>query len=175
MLTKVKIKLRRILESDIPQIAKLCNDKTIHDWVLTIPYPYSEADARFFYEKIVQKQELESAASYFCICTENETMIGTITLHFNSQKPHMGMIGYWMGSEYRNKGFMTAAVKEVIRIGFEEYKLKRIYATHKVGNVASAKVMVNAGMEYEGTLKAYMYYDGKYWDSPHYAIINPNI
>lgn len=85
------------------------------------------------------------------------------------------MIGYWIGAEYRNKGFMTAAVKEVIRIGFEEFKLKRIFATHKVGNVASAKVMVNAGMEFEGTLKAYIYYNGKYWDSPHYAIINPNI
>lgn len=65
MLTKTQIKLRRMLESDIPQIAKLCNDKTIHDWVLTIPYPYSKADARFFYEKIVQKQEIESAANLY--------------------------------------------------------------------------------------------------------------
>lgn len=145
MLTKTQIKLRKILETDIPQIAKLCNDKTIHDWVLTIPYPYTEADARFFYEKIVLKETEAKTCLYFAICTLNsEEMIGTIALHFNQQKPHIAMIGYWIGAEYRNKGFMTAATMEVIRIGFEDYKLKRIFATHKVGNNASAKVMLNA-------------------------------
>jgi [ribosomal protein S5]-alanine N-acetyltransferase len=176
MLTNLKIKLRKIEESDISQIAKLCHDKTIHDWVMTIPYPYTEADARFFYEKIVLKQELDNTTKHFAICKEqDETMIGTIALHFNVQKPFMAMIGYWIGAEYRNKGIMTTAVKEVIKIGFEEHNLKRIYATHKIGNKASAKVIINAGMEYEGILKSFVYYNGIFMDSPIYAIINDKI
>ena len=70
---------------------------------------------------------------------------------------------------------MTEALRQVIEIGFHEYRLKRIYATHKPENKDSGNVMLRAGMLYEGTLKSYLLHNGVYYDSPHYAIINPNI
>jgi [ribosomal protein S5]-alanine N-acetyltransferase len=173
MLTNSRIKLREILETDIPQIAKLCNDETIHQWVLNIPYPYTEEDAKYFYtEKYLKFKQDKSVESYAIQLNDHHELIGLISLHINKEKPYIGMIGYWIGAEYRNKGYMTEATNEIIRIGFQEYKLKRIYATHKVGNEASVKVMLKAGMEYEGTLRANLYYKGEYHDSPTYSIIN---
>ena len=37
----------------VPAIAKLCNNKNIHQWMSRLPFPYAEADARFFVETVV--------------------------------------------------------------------------------------------------------------------------
>ena len=82
-------------------------------------------------------------------------------------------IGYWIGKDYRNHGYMTQVLKKVIDIYFKEYSTVRVHATHGPLNLASGKVMLNARMEYEGNLKAHVKKDGIYQDSLSYSIINP--
>jgi len=166
------IKLREILETDIDKITELCQDPLMAEMIFQIPNPYTRDDAIKFYQIVSQSKETKNAR-YFAICFENNpNLIGTITLHFYRDYPYMAMIGYWMGKEFRNQGYMTEALKLVIQVGFEEYKIKRIFCTHRVENMASRRVMLKAGMEYEGTLKSNIYYKGIYYDTPYYSIIN---
>ena len=66
---------------------------------------------------------------------------------------------------------MTEAVKEVIRFGVEEMQLNRIQAICEVANIASARVMEKAGMQFEGVLRNYIQHNGRPLDMKMFSII----
>lgn len=165
------IKLRTILETDLDRITELCQDKEIHDMTLNVPYPYSRKDAEFFYTQVITREGNHS----FAIELEGENqLIGLIGIHLNKDKPWMAEIGYWMGKKYRNRGYTTEGLRQIIEYSFAHFPLQRIYATHDPINPASGRVMQKAGMSYEGVLKSIHYKDGIYKDSVYYGIIRPN-
>ena len=65
----------------------------------------------------------------------------------------------------------NAALRRVVAFGFEEMRLNRIEAQHEVDNPASGRVMLHAGMRYEGTLRQRLKNKGKYVDVALYAIL----
>ena len=62
-------------------------------------------------------------------------------------------VGYCYGSRYWGNGYASEALTQVVNylhnIGFVT-----VYAQHFESNKASGKVMQNAGMQFEGTLKS---------------------
>lgn len=60
---------------------------------------------------------------------------------------------------------MLEAAEEMLRYGFKELGLHRIYATCRPNNIGSARVMKKIGLTYEGHLREHMYYKGKWHDS----------
>jgi ribosomal-protein-alanine N-acetyltransferase len=165
------IHLRDILETDLERIVELCQDPEISQMTLNIPYPYELEHARFFYDKIVLG---EKSGTYAIHLDGKLELIGIIGINFNQTKAWAAEIGYWMGKDFRNKGYMTEALRKVIEICFSEHKLVRVCACHDPINPGSGKVMLKAGMEPEGTFKAYVVKDGIYRDSVYYSIINSN-
>ncbi|HEY5909246.1 MAG TPA: GNAT family protein [Verrucomicrobiae bacterium] len=51
------------------------------------------------------------------------------------------------------KGYAVEASSAVLRFGFEELQLDRIYAHHMVRNPASGQVLAKIGMRKEGLLR----------------------
>ena len=163
------VNLRTIAESDLDRIVELCQDPIISEMTLNVPYPYTYEQARYFYDNIVLNTNSKQYAIYLDDKTE---LIGVIGINFNQTKDWEAEIGYWMGKDYRNHGYMTEALKLIIQICFEEFNLIRVYAIHNPTNLASGKVMLKAGMLYEGTLRANVRKGSEYIDSPLYSIIN---
>jgi ribosomal-protein-alanine N-acetyltransferase len=64
-------------------------------------------------------------------------------------------IGYCISKSYWNQGITTEALRAVINYLINEIGFKRIQAKHDSDNKASGKVMLKAGMEYEGRLRNY--------------------
>lgn len=62
-------------------------------------------------------------------------------------------IGYCIGKRFWNKGYTTEALTEIIRFFIGQIGAGRVSARHDTNNPNSGKVMVAAGMEYEGTLR----------------------
>ncbi len=62
-------------------------------------------------------------------------------------------LGYCIGQKFWNKGYTTEALTEVIRFFIAEVGAGRVCANHDTNNPNSGKVMLAAGMEYEGTLR----------------------
>ena len=82
--------------------------------------------------------------------------MGVIGLH--PEKPpqsHRASLGYWIAHAHWNKGYATEALLEILRFGFEEKKLYKIYGHYWVGNEASKRVMEKVGMRVEGVLRGW--------------------
>ena len=90
--------------------------------------------------------------TYAIVLKETGLPIGSISLKFHSdlaEKDDEAEIGYWLGVPYWGQGIMPEAAKELIRHGFEDLKLARIWAGYYEGNEKSKRVQEKLGFKYQ--------------------------
>ena len=153
--------LRPFRMSDAEELAKNINNKIIAKNTSTIPYPYKLKDAK----KWLSLKEKDVVN--FCIEIDGE-VVGSAGLHRIS-KGHKAELGYWLAEKYWGKGLMTKIVKEVVKYGFQELKLKRIFAFVYTFNKASMGVLKNNGFKFEGTLKKHVKKKNEFIDAYLFA------
>ncbi|MGJ8726239.1 MAG: GNAT family N-acetyltransferase [Roseibacillus sp.] len=185
MITLVKAKdLRPILETerlllrplemnDAADVRRLVGDIRVAENLGLVPHPYPEGLA----EEWISGQRAEYEAGRhltFAITTKatNELM-GVISLH-PKEDLLRASVGYWVGVPYWGNGYTTEALKEMLRFGFDDFALQRIFATHFVTNPASGRVMEKVGMQLEGVMKLGISRFGVLRDSMQRAIIKPD-
>lgn len=100
--------------------------------------------------------------------TSTGKMIGSITLDITPQFARTEY-SYWVNMKYRNHGYATEAVKMMNEYCFNSLSMNRVQVL--TSNPVSEKVIMKAGFTYEGTLKQYFGYDGRFWDVKMYALI----
>ena len=64
-----------------------------------------------------------------------------------------GEIGYWIGVPFWGQGLIPEAVREIIRHGFEDMKLDKIWCGYFEGNDRSRRVQEKCGFVYHHTNK----------------------
>lgn len=79
-------------------------------------------------------------------------------------------LGYVLAKAYWGKGIATSAAKLAIQMGFKDPNIQRIEALVDPANTASKRVLIKAGMTYEGLLKNYMFFKNSVCDRRLYAI-----
>ncbi len=100
----------------------------------------SKYDEKDFYQWAIELNDLEQP-------------IGTISAIKTDERVESVEIGYCIGKRFWNNGYMTEALTAIIRFFINEVGAGRIWARHDTENPNSGKVMVAAGMDYEGTLR----------------------
>lgn len=102
---------------------------------------------------------------------ESRKVIGVINLHNVDSDYNSAETSYILTPSCWGKGIATEALEGVLRFGFLELRLNRIYADCFVGNNASARVLQKCGMSYEGIARQCYYKNGQYIDAAQYAIL----
>lgn len=143
------IELVKNSENHRDSIVKLLNNKNIEKWLLQVPHPYTYNDADFWLNKC-GNEAVDGDSFSFAI--ENDGLhVGGIGL--TKKNEHSAELGYWIGEEYWNRGFATKAIELILDKGFNEFQFARIHAHTFEGNIASEKLLMKCGFEYEGLLK----------------------
>lgn len=131
----------------------------------------SEADSRAFLESVLERVRRGEPDTWAVVERASGRVIGSIRFGEYHPVHARASIGYVLGRPYWNRGLTTEAVGAVLRFGFEEVGLNRIYAVYHVENAASERVMQKVGMRYEGTLREVSLVKGGYEDRKLYAIL----
>ncbi len=85
---------------------------------------------------------------------ESEKVIGRCGIHNWNVEHRRAEIGYQMTDEvYKNKGYMTEAVKAIIAYGFDKLNLNRLEALVGSTNVPSLRLMEKFSFVQEGLLR----------------------
>ena len=79
-------------------------------------------------------------------------------------------IGYGIGSQHWNRGYVTEAVRRFLAYLFDEKGLKTVTASYFTGNDASRRVMEKCGMTYLRFSSREFEYLGEMRDLTYYAI-----
>ncbi|MEZ4744344.1 MAG: GNAT family N-acetyltransferase [Bdellovibrionota bacterium] len=155
--------LNSFKESDANLVAKLAGDKRVVEMTASIPHPYENTMALTWIRSHQNQREKYLNYIFAIRLRESGNLIGCINIFINSKHDH-GYLGYWIGYDYWNNGYCSEAVKKIIKFGFEEKKVNKIWAEHKTVNTASGKVMEKSGMKHEGVMRSHFKQDYKYYD-----------
>ena len=81
-------------------------------------------------------------------------------------------INYVLSEDYWGNGYMTEAIKQIIKYLFDELNIDLLSAFHIPDNIKSKKVLENCGFEYEITIEqGFKRFDGKVFDAICYSIL----
>ncbi len=80
-------------------------------------------------------------------------------------------MGYWLGFEFWNQGFMSEAMQAVIDWGFKIFNLHRIEAACFTRNSGSCRVMEKSGMRREDLMRGYYRKNDRFEGLYSYAIL----
>jgi RimJ/RimL family protein N-acetyltransferase len=148
-----KISLSPLRLTDIDMLVKHLNDREIYNNTLTVPFPYTKEDGKYFLNLCEKKKKKYGKNTTWAIRDKNKKLIGGCSFHMkyrrNSKKDE---IGYWLARPYWNKGIMTKVANKLCEIGFKKLGLTRIEATVFIHNDASCRVLEKAGFRLEGVL-----------------------
>ena len=98
---------------------------------------------------------------------------GRITLNDIVRGPFQSChLGYWVSAAENGRGLATFAVRDIIRLAFEELGLHRIEAGTLLHNVASQRVLERNGFVRFGVAPAYLKIAGHWQDHALYQIVN---
>ena len=80
--------------------------------------------------------------------------------------------GYQLARTYWGNGYMTEALKAMVRHAFDVMQMDVVGISHFVGNERSKKVIERAGFIFEGVIpRAYCRFDGAVFDEAGYSIL----
>ncbi len=153
--------------TDAESLAKHANNRKI--WLNlrnSFPHPYTLEHAHQWIE-IAQEQP----HFHFAIVV-NDQAVGGIGLIVGSDVYSLSAeIGYWLSEQHWGQGIVCQAVKALVKYGFENLELLRIWAEVFEGNMGSMRVLEKAGFQPEGILRNSVFKDGRVLNSTRYAII----
>lgn len=169
--TTPRLLLRPFTEADIPHLVRLAGNYEVARHTQNIPHPYTEADAQHWIAATQQHREQRTAYSFALELRATKEFVGGIGLNLESRH-NRAEAGYWLGQPYWGQGLATEALGALVRFGFEELALHKIYATHHAENLASGRVMVKNGMVLEGKLVQHIQRDWQYLDLWQYGLLS---
>ena len=142
----VRLILRPFNIEDSMHVQNLAGAREISDVTANIPHPYLYGMAQKWISTHPENWKKRERATFAIVLIETGQLIGCISLiSINTEQPELG---YWIGVDYWGNGYCTEACKAIIRFGFNELGLPKIFGKHLSRNPSSGKVMTNSGLSY---------------------------
>jgi RimJ/RimL family protein N-acetyltransferase len=155
--------LREIQREDLPLINKWRNDQEIISLLgNNFLYIGTDVDEAWFNNYL---QNRDKAKRFAIVDADNNRMVGTVQLtgiHAINQSAEFSIcIGE---KEYWNKGVGQAATRALLRHGFEDLNLYRIFLSVLAKNQRAIHVYEKMGFVHEGIMRKSMYKQGVFED-----------
>lgn len=116
--------------------------------------------------------EQETGYSFFIFLRESDALLGGVTLsNVRRGVAQTGSLGYWIGEDYAQNGYMTEAVAAVMDFAFNELNLHRLEAACLLNNEASQALLKKCGFRGHGTARQYLKINGKWQDHLLFEIL----
>ena len=99
-------------------------------------------------------------------------LIGNCGIRINNPDLREANIGYELASNYWGLGYGTEAARAILRFGFADLGMHRIWATTVAPNQGSARVLEKLGMRLEAREREKEWIKDRWVDSLTYAILD---
>jgi len=119
----------------------------------------------FDFDRILKIEDI-----YSIKLKENNEFIGVILICDKDELNKSCEIGYALGSNYWNHGYMSETCKCFIDFIFNNFDYDKIIASHFIGNEKSRNVMLKCGMKYSYTIKDEFEYLGEMKTLDYYEL-----
>ena len=153
MLQTERLTLRKWRETDADSLYEYAKDPDVGPIAGWPPYKSRE-------ESLDVIRNVLCGAECYAICEKgSDKAIGAIELRLNG---HTDMtdrddeceLGYWLGKPFWGRGYMPEAAGELLRHGFEDLGMRKIWCGYYDGNGKSKRVQEKLGFQYHHTCES---------------------
>lgn len=168
-LSTERLALRPLQEKDLPHMQRYATRPEFYRYN-PIEEQTPESVALFLQEEL-DKQGLDGRRVFALEPKDVGFIVGTVRIEIQDRSHWHGDLGYALDSDYQGRGYMSEAVNEILRFGFDALQLHRIWATCDIENAPSRRLMERVGMTKEGILREDKYLRGLWRNSYLYSIL----
>jgi RimJ/RimL family protein N-acetyltransferase len=170
-LTTERLILREFTGQDWPAVLAYQSDPLYlryYAWTGRTPEAVQE-----FVQRFVQNQHQQPRTKFQLAVTlkSGGTLIGNCGIRMVSVDATEGDIGYELAPQHWGHGYATEAARAILRFGFTQLRVHRIWSYCVAENTGSAHVLEKLGMRLEGRLREKEFYKGCWWDTLMYALL----
>ena len=175
ILTSGKVSLETPLKiHSADELSELANDESIGKTIgsRVFPYPYAKEDAMFFIEKNREENGKPFIIDWFISFEGRKVgIIGLGEIDYENRNAH---VGYWINSQFRNKGIATTALGLVVNYSMNAMNLHRLHTKVMHNNPSSMRVLLKCGFSIEGIERESLFLNGTYFDMINFGIVFRN-
>lgn len=103
---------------------------------------------------------------------DSGTILGSFNLSEICRGPlQSAYLGYWIGTEFTQQGYMTEGIRLILRHAFVTLGLHRVEANIRPENEPSLALVRRAGFRREGFSPGYLKIDGAWRDHERWAML----
>ena len=153
-----QLKLRAFEEADIDALHRWFNDAETLSMIGRTPMTYEET------KQHVLKMRNENTVIMGVENKENH-LIGWTHLSNISHEHGRAEIGVLLAPEYRGQGYGKIAMQSMIKLGFNQLRLHKIFLTTRGLNERAIALYKELGFKVEGNLREHSFINGKYYDT----------
>ena len=135
---------------------------------------YTIAQIRRYIHNYEKQWKNKESFRFGIFLNTTHQLIGTIALNEIHWPMRCAYIGYALDEGHNHKGYMSDAIKLMLRYAFSTLNLHRIEAGIMPSNTSSWHLLEKHGFKREGLMCKNVHINGQWEDHYHYAIINPN-
>lgn len=162
-----RIRLRAAERADIPMFVRWFSDPEVTEYLLT-NIPFGLADEENWFEAMIRGPKEEHVLVIEAKMEGVEggwTPVGNTSFMDLDATNRSTEIGIVLGEkEFWNRGFGTDAMKTMLRHGFENLNLHRIWLRVFTPNLRAIRAYAKAGYVLEGTYREAQFLHGRYID-----------
>lgn len=170
ILSTSRLILRALRPSDLNDLYEYASDPQIDQYVPWDHYKNFE-EARENLNEFLEEYEKDGLGAWGIEHRADRKLIGIINTSIPHRVHRRVEVGYTIAHAHWGQGLATEALQALIHFGFEKMELLRIEAVILPQNTASARVLLKAGMQFEGLLRHYQVWKGQPRDLQMYAIV----
>lgn len=163
-----RLLLRPFAETDLEAFFNCCRNPVLGNNAGWKPHETMKESRDILHQVFMEQENI-----WAMVRKEDVKLIGSLGLVPDPKRenPYALMLGYWLDEAAWGKGYMTEAVKAVLRFGFVKLNADIITASCYPHNERSRNVLIKQGFEYEGTLcQAELVCDGRILDHQCYCL-----
>jgi len=157
------IKLKALSKNNIFPFYKWINDDEVIKYSLSLFLKINtKNEIDKWYKELIENSEIINLGIFLKTTDE---LIGYAGLCDISKINKSGEFYIFIGEKKMwGKGIGTIVTEQLLKIGFLDYKLNRIFLTVSEPNIGGIKAYENAGFKIEGQLRQACYRDNEYHD-----------
>lgn len=139
---------------------------------LLLEEPWSQQDAQ---DQIIRRRRrtgLETGEGQLAAVVEHEgRVIGDVALWVTDREHRLAEIGWVLDPDHGGRGLATEAVRAILDLAFESYRVHRVAAQMDARNEDSARLAQRVGMRREAHLRQDWWSKGEWTDTVIFAML----
>lgn len=148
-----RLTLRAFVESDLDALHDLHSRDDVARYMYWEPWSRGRAvealGRRMQNTTLVREGD---SVSFAVVRRDTGAVIGDVHLEWMSAEHQRGEIGFSFHPDAQGHGYAQEAARQLLRLGFETFGLRRIIGRCDAANTASARLMQRLGMRHEAHL-----------------------